>query len=103
SNPAKVLITNNRVPALPGPPAAAVLSSYWGPRDRCMFAVFRRSRSLKSEYSSRPQTMTKVTHPKSTHQAVGGADRRHLGAVRYRSEEHTSELQSLTNLVCRLL
>src|SRR5438093_8912034 len=23
--------------------------------------------------------------------------------VRYRSEEHTSELQSLTNLVCRLL
>src|SRR5437016_11493621 len=25
------------------------------------------------------------------------------GAVRNRSEEHTSELQSLTNLVCRLL
>src|SRR5258706_1244506 len=25
------------------------------------------------------------------------------GAVRVRSEEHTSELQSLTNLVCRLL
>src|SRR5258706_6345787 len=24
-------------------------------------------------------------------------------AVQYRSEEHTSELQSLTNLVCRLL
>src|SRR5437016_11355638 len=26
-----------------------------------------------------------------------------LGVVLYRSEEHTSELQSLTNLVCRLL
>src|SRR5258706_4479652 len=26
-----------------------------------------------------------------------------LGHVRARSEEHTSELQSLTNLVCRLL
>src|SRR5258706_3441386 len=25
------------------------------------------------------------------------------GAIRMRSEEHTSELQSLTNLVCRLL
>src|SRR5437016_10106235 len=27
----------------------------------------------------------------------------HLGACNNRSEEHTSELQSLTNLVCRLL
>src|SRR5258706_11749089 len=27
----------------------------------------------------------------------------HSGADRFRSEEHTSELQSLTNLVCRLL
>src|SRR5262249_58981295 len=26
-----------------------------------------------------------------------------LASVRWRSEEHTSELQSLTNLVCRLL
>src|SRR5437016_1320201 len=28
---------------------------------------------------------------------------RPVSGVRYRSEEHTSELQSLTNLVCRLL
>src|SRR5438046_6675958 len=28
---------------------------------------------------------------------------RAVGYTRYRSEEHTSELQSLTNLVCRLL
>src|SRR5262249_57011168 len=31
------------------------------------------------------------------------ADRRRVEAHRARSEEHTSELQSLTNLVCRLL
>ena len=28
---------------------------------------------------------------------------RHVGSAANRSEEHTSELQSLTNLVCRLL
>src|SRR5690606_39816973 len=32
-----------------------------------------------------------------------GADRRHLHQRRPRSEEHTSELQSRENLVCRLL
>src|SRR5258706_6223116 len=32
-----------------------------------------------------------------------GARRRERPSVRARSEEHTSELQSLTNLVCRLL
>src|SRR5262249_60819688 len=35
-----------------------------------------------------------------THRACGGAERL---MARVRSEEHTSELQSLTNLVCRLL
>src|SRR3989475_4068192 len=46
-----------------------------------------------------------VDHPK----AVPGADRVHevaharVGLVRDRSEEHTSELQSQSNLVCRLL
>src|SRR5438045_6989411 len=34
----------------------------------------------------------------------GQSERRHAGAgVRTRSEEHTSELQSLRHLVCRLL
>src|SRR5438093_9526510 len=32
-----------------------------------------------------------------------GADPDRLRAAAWRSEEHTSELQSLTNLVCRLL
>src|SRR5437016_11833263 len=35
------------------------------------------------------------------HMADKAVDR--FGKVRHRSEEHTSELQSLTNLVCRLL
>src|SRR5262249_59995432 len=34
---------------------------------------------------------------------LGGARYGELGAIPFRSEEHTSELQSLTNLVCRLL
>src|SRR5437016_8100967 len=34
---------------------------------------------------------------------IGGGDRPARGYASDRSEEHTSELQSLTNLVCRLL
>src|SRR5437016_8314906 len=40
-------------------------------------------------------------------QLIGMHDPRTVGVfapgIRFRSEEHTSELQSLTNLVCRLL
>src|SRR5438093_3018686 len=39
--------------------------------------------------------------PKSRN--IPGSDRNRRFARRLRSEEHTSELQSLTNLVCRLL
>src|SRR5438093_6847250 len=35
--------------------------------------------------------------------SFGGIAFRQLKGQQYRSEEHTSELQSLTNLVCRLL
>src|SRR5258706_3713874 len=34
---------------------------------------------------------------------AASASRRHASRTKSRSEEHTSELQSLTNLVCRLL
>src|SRR2546427_8800848 len=34
---------------------------------------------------------------------VAAVDEHHAGAVALRSEEHTSELQSQSNLVCRLL
>src|SRR5262249_62398258 len=40
--------------------------------------------------------------PRHGRRAARGRRLRHRG-VRVRSEEHTSELQSLTNLVCRLL
>src|SRR5262249_59722347 len=43
-----------------------------------------------------PRGGASAAHPE---EAVLGRRRRHLA----RSEEHTSELQSLTNLVCRLL
>src|SRR5262249_58551318 len=50
-----------------------------------------------------PELRTEV-HLRLSQAAVGASRwemaRHHLGA---RSEEHTSELQSLTNLVCRLL
>src|SRR2546430_6159231 len=39
--------------------------------------------------------------PAARRPPVSGADRAHR--ARYRSEEHTSELQSQSNLVCRLL
>src|SRR5437016_12090776 len=41
--------------------------------------------------------------PRSHYIAVSAPSRRHFGTSFRRSEEHTSELQSLTNLVCRLL
>src|SRR5258706_16209765 len=51
---------------------------------------------------------SRSNHVDSTDQAnpAVAADhrgRRRAAAARVRSEEHTSELQSLTNLVCRLL
>src|SRR5438093_2776362 len=43
------------------------------------------------------------TTPKATSQAPSTFPGKNGRACRDRSEEHTSELQSLTNLVCRLL
>src|SRR2546426_6512693 len=48
--------------------------------------------------SHRLESLRRRAHHRST-RAPGGADRAGLG----RSEEHTSELQSPCNLVCRLL
>src|SRR5438093_10134250 len=45
-----------------------------------------------------PQVLGHPLHTRGLEVAVG-----HHREVRLRSEEHTSELQSLTNLVCRLL
>src|SRR5438093_12364505 len=45
-----------------------------------------------------PEAVLRV--PQAFHHTVGAGDEGRYGS---RSEEHTSELQSLTNLVCRLL
>src|SRR5262245_62999360 len=49
-------------------------------------------------------TTTTATAPSLTSpSALAWQDREHAGARVVRSEEHTSELQSLRHLVCRLL
>src|SRR5258706_7337447 len=48
-------------------------------------------------------TLFRSQHQKSLHSGAGVLRPLAFEAVRQRSEEHTSELQSLTNLVCRLL
>src|SRR5438046_3673581 len=59
------------------------------------------------------EALTQIASPSAMRlleKAIDDGDRdvriaavRFLGSRGYRSEEHTSELQSLTNLVCRLL
>src|SRR5437016_8018638 len=50
-----------------------------------------------------PYTTLFRSSPKALSAAAAGWGRGAAGRLRRRSEEHTSELQSLTNLVCRLL
>src|SRR5437016_11596924 len=50
-------------------------------------------------------TLFRSRHPAAARGGsdAGRGDRRRARPPQWRSEEHTSELQSLTNLVCRLL
>src|SRR5437016_9675261 len=50
---------------------------------------------------ARPRLAAPPAHPRAPRVVGGAGARLRLGDAR--SEEHTSELQSLTNLVCRLL
>src|SRR5258706_8715234 len=45
----------------------------------------------------------RLPHPEIQARLLQGRQHPGHGPPRHRSEEHTSELQSLTNLVCRLL
>src|SRR5438093_6255421 len=68
---------------------------------------------FRSRFGERHQARARGLAPDDAARAPGGAcgrlghaHRRGLsgrGRLPHRSEEHTSELQSLTNLVCRLL
>src|SRR2546430_12495185 len=58
----------------------------------------RDSRSVDDRYCSRQHRIRQI-HDRETSVAA----RYVQGTARHRSEEHTSELQSQSNLVCRLL
>src|SRR5262249_60472672 len=56
-----------------------------------------------SGYSVQRATNSPPSRASVTWQRMPARIRRAVSELRLRSEEHTSELQSLTNLVCRLL
>src|SRR5258706_4264933 len=58
-------------------------------------------RSRKNLISDMPES--RCRYARSSHSNTASYSPRYACSVRMRSEEHTSELQSLTNLVCRLL
>src|SRR2546430_12813595 len=59
------------------------------------------SRANRCTFSQSPRTISGVADECGTHVSAYFATRRSTGSMR--SEEHTSELQSQSNLVCRLL
>src|SRR5690606_41563538 len=79
------------------------------------YTTLFRSSDRRRGYPRHPQAPRPLRHPHATHVvssayggAEGGVDRgaggqRPARGSRLRSEEHTSELQSRENLVCRLL
>src|SRR5262249_61457878 len=67
----------------------------WRRRRRCCCSHRRRSRPTRPSSS----TSSTTSWPPTT---VSSCFWPSIGVSRLRSEEHTSELQSLTNLVCRL-
>src|SRR5690606_41393008 len=69
----------------------------WGPPFRIQKSL--RKRAQLPSIVSRPNRHEPF--PSSTLQAVAWADRRTRRRPCFRSEEHTSELQSRENLVCR--
>src|SRR2546430_9664918 len=64
-----------------------------------LFRSHRHAFALQAEAASRLRALGHL------HLGLGAVDGRHVerAAERRRSEEHTSELQSQSNLVCRLL
>src|SRR2546430_7226682 len=68
--------------------------------DRFFFLMIRRPpRSTLFPYT----TLFRSMSPKRTDRGNGGPSRRNTVGPRRRSEEHTSELQSQSKFVCRLL
>src|SRR5690606_39503087 len=98
-------------------------SKHWKRMVPCVAAGWRRAASCAATHGARaatipfptrpagtvnvPERNAYVTHPNTSRQAPlhfrGFAPFRFVKALWIRSEEHTSELQSRENLVCRLL
>src|SRR5438093_6698225 len=57
----------------------------------------------RGKEAERDRLIQLMEDPRALLEVMDGAGVWRAGLVNYRSEEHTSELQSLTNLVCRLL
>src|SRR2546427_310006 len=64
----------------------------------CRWSFGGYSQRLQRNLTPVPLARSRVNSPRSQHSLHDGN-----GASRNRSEEHTSELQSQSNLVCRLL
>src|SRR5262249_62421962 len=96
--PSLVLCTPRSTQPLLPPPSAS---------RPCFFLIIRRPpRSTLFPYTTLFRSRGVVDAAQRDDVRLQGASRRPLAAQaarRRRSEEHTSELQSLTNLVCRLL
>src|SRR2546430_11103568 len=67
--------------------------------------IRRPPRSTLFPYTTlfRSRCAVRLTEPTAGRIHLAGRDITHLPRGRWRSEEHTSELQSQSNLVCRLL
>src|SRR2546426_4783030 len=67
--------------------------------------LFRSHRDVDQGRDARHPARADHAHPwaQKAHEVVNRVPRLHVAALRVRSEEHTSELQSPCNLVCRLL
>src|SRR2546427_7701184 len=65
--------------------------------------LFRSPFHRQPRVGLKQQARSAKGHPYNHAVLVDVERRRHPDAVRTRSEEHTSELQSQSNLVCRLL
>src|SRR5260370_32183456 len=63
--------------------------------------LFRSNRALAEPGRRDPEARAGVRRPRRVRRRPVGAE--HIGNAGARSEEHTSELQSHLNLVCRLL
>src|SRR5690242_20955154 len=91
------------------PPPRSTLFPYttlfrsWAPYRQCRYRASEASRDAADAKYSRQSGEANCAHMRRRRTFVCGDRKKCDAAVESRSEEHTSELQSHVNLVCRLL